>query len=227
MYEENKSMTLSAIWSYYGTKIEDLYESIYVRNLTDGKLYSVSKLDPQDDYFSGNYDRTAGLTTEIDKHTKRTPLNPSPYATNSSASIINKGVNTYELIKDVSQNAWVQIYIGAGWGTPDSEFSNFKLNFADGSSLTLEQAVENGYIDPLVVIASGGSYMNHMWANSLDIKSGGSSGISSYAHEYIYFKPRQKSILKSLSLTANCTFSLEHDGISIMELTGVDLTFGL
>ena len=128
MYEENKSMTLSAIWSYYGMKIEDLYESIYVRNLTDGKLYSVSEKDYYGEDFTGNYDRPEGLEELVRSFSEFTFLNPSPYAeSNKNFSIVTKE-NLYELSRSVSSNVWVSLFIRARGGTQNVEISNLKLN---------------------------------------------------------------------------------------------------
>src|SRR5690606_11102598 len=137
-----------------------------------------------------------------------------------------QGEHEYLISKSMDNNRnWIQLYIYAGGYTGGISFSNLKLKFADGYVSHITDAIDNGYIEPLVIINSPVSVTRPagLLPNVIDIiNENGDTGIGSFPELRIHFKPK-KSSLKSIIITSSKD-SNNQDGLNIYELRNFDMS---
>jgi len=92
---------------------------------------------------------------------------------------------------DVNQqlNDWISIVFSFGNVGKDLELNNLRIKFENGDYITIKDAVNNGYIEPLVLSGDNRSG-NYFFTNSFNLLDGNSSGIGSFPSLYILFKPK-------------------------------------
>ena len=104
-------------------------------------------------------------------------------------------------------------------------FSQFKLNFLDNSSLTINEAVNLGYIEPLVVYSSGTSENSlYNWQNIGNILNGGQTDTKNYPQAIIMLKVKEKSPLRGVSFYTNKAWTVPNDGFVVRVLSDIELS---
>lgn len=200
----------------YGTETKTLYEKLYASTAPTSAVKGHNKYDVS---YNGNYANGYGLQRifrggEVINIPSGTTIN-TLYTTN-----IKAGNNTVSFARNTNLNRWIFIQIGGGYGTGTPiSISNFKLIFADGTTCTLQQAVNNNYIEPLTIIAAhttAGS-TQYLWKNFFNMYTGGATDAIAYPQGSIMFKVKDKSALSSVSLTSNVNFDTRADGIIVIE----------
>ncbi len=136
------------------------------------------------------------------------------------------GEYEYKITKTASHNYnWHQIITANGGSTGNIGYSNLKLKFADGYIGSITDAIDKGYIEPLVVVNSlvGTVRPQGLLPTVIDIiNTNGDTGITSYPSMFIYIKPK-KSKFVSIILTSSAN-SRNNDGLSIHELRNFDMS---
>ncbi len=151
-------------------------------------------------------------------------LDVGPYNDPKSYTKVQAGDNIFNLAHNSKDN-WIVFKIESGLFTVQVGISNLKLNYNNDITLTLEESVKNGYIEPLVIVSStSASSKYRKWNKFYDIVGGGSTENSDYATGHIMFKLKNKSELKSIQLTSSKDFNSRGDGISIFEYPNIDLS---
>ncbi len=106
------------------------------------------------------------------------------------------------------------------------QISNFKLKFADGYVGSIEDAVSNKYIEPLVAVSNTITrppYSDNMFPNPINIiYTNGNPGPSSYPDMFVYIKPKS-SRLTGIIFTSSHEIS-SSVGFSIEELRNFDMS---
>lgn len=117
-------------------------------------------------------------------------------------------------------NSWINIHIHGGWSTENIQLSDFSLKFEDGNQYTLEDAINNKYIEPLVILYSG-TYDDkpiYVLNDILNIFNGGATDTSNYSSAEIVFKVKDKSSLIGFNLNSSVDFSqIYNDGFSVYQ----------
>ena len=213
---------LKTIQPNYGTNINPSYTNVYTTNNPEvdleGWCSSYTVYAPNINY---NY----GMCL--------TPFNPddTKLLTNGdnlrNFKTIHQGEYEYA-IDNNPDNAfdWYKIFFYfTGGGGSDIQLSNFKLKFQDGYVGSIADAVNNGYIEPLVAVSSMLSYTDtYFFPNSIDIiNTNGGTGSGNYPNLYINVKPK-KSKLMSLIFTANRDIITNGDGLQVFELRNFDMS---
>jgi hypothetical protein len=101
-----------------------------------------------------------------------------------------------------------------------------KLKFKDGYIGHIRDAIEQGYIEPLVPVTAWSRYNNssYLFPTVMDIiEENGSTGVVSSSSRLIINIKVKKSELASVYFTSNKN-SLGYDGFSIIELRDFDMS---
>jgi len=117
---------------------------------------------------------------------------------------------------------WHRIYAGMGG---DITFSNLKLKFKDGYVGHITDAIDKGYIEPLVSVWSSSTKVRpiYLLPNVIDIiNENGNTGSGSFPSMYINIKPK-KTQLTSVIVTVNNNSAGSY-GIGIYELRNFDMS---
>ena len=191
----------------YGETIQTLYKNIYTSNNPDTPITTSNSNDA---YYSGNFYAPFLLGSMI-------VLNGSlisnlPRATLSEFSLIKNGNNTYEL-KETS-NRWVLFKIYGSYGSWSYNISDFKLNFKDNTKLTLQEAINSKYLEPLAIISSSSSEQKYLQNNFYNMLNGKITS-GSYSVGIVIVKVTNKSALTGCSLYSDFNFNTEHDGLAV------------
>lgn len=175
------------------------------------------KLQSQyDSYYSGNFAYPASLWWHcIDPNYIN--INSKPYVQNSNISIISKGINYYTLTNEV-RDKWILIYIYGGNLTSSAMISNFKLIFKNKSILTIKEALDNKFIEPLIIISSSNNEQQYVFSNFYNLLTGEKVS-GSYPKGYIYLKITNNQALTGCTLNSESSFNTTTDGLGIYELS--------
>ena len=93
--------------------------------------------------------------------------------------------NKMEINKKI--DSWIRITFSYGNAGIELELSNLKIKFEDSDYLTIREAVDSGYIEPLVLLGNN-SNGNYFFENSFNIIDGLNSGLGNYSSIIIQFK---------------------------------------
>ena len=206
----------------YGTKLNLKYNNIYTTN------------DPTKDL--GNWCTSIHAYTE-DENTSNyyywclEPFNPDDKKTLTDKEV-NSGLRFYEgeheysISRPISNSEnWLALNVYASGSTGNAAFSNLKLKFNDGYVGHITDAVNKGYIEPLVIVTSvvNSTRPASLLPSVIDIiNENGDTGIGSYPYLRLLFKPK-KSEFKSLILISSVD-SKNQDGIAITEFRNFDIS---
>ncbi|MDD4548133.1 MAG: hypothetical protein PHI05_05300, partial [Bacilli bacterium] len=109
--------------------------------------------------------------------------------------------------------------------TGDVEISNLKLKFNDGAIFSVENAVSNNYIEPLVIASNylvESPFSNNTFPNpAMLLKTNGNPGIASYPSMYLLLKPKKQLTSIIFTCSKNIHASV---GFNIMELRNFDIS---
>ena len=195
----------------YGTTIQSNYSNIYI---SDNPQQAVNGTNNRDTYYAGNYNKMNAMLDNIKAIDER--IDTGEQNTGAWLSRIYSGTNTNTLSSNVS-NRWICVRFRGGGSTRGVSISNFKINFSNGSVLTIKEAVDNKYIEPLVLYQSAEAISSYKWNNIDNIITGGSTEIADYPGAYIIFKAKDKPI-KSITFTTNKDWHEANDGIGIYKI---------
>ena len=195
----------------YGTTIQSNYSNIYI---SDNPQQAVNGTNNKDTYYAGNYNKMNAMLNNIKAIEER--IDTGEQNTGAWLSRIYSGTNTNTLSSNVS-NRWICVRFRGGGSTRGVSISNFKINFSNGSVLTIKEAVDNKYIEPLVLYQSATTISSYKWNNIANIITGGSTEIADYPDAYIIFKAKDKPI-KSITFTTNKDWHEANDGIGIYKI---------
>ncbi len=205
----------------YGTAIASNYEKLYssfdsknpIKRKT-GSLY-------HDTFYTGNYECA---WTFFQTHVNSTHKAITSNTANDYLAPVTTGNNTNIFTQTVKDN-WIGIFFRACGATTGVYFSQFKLNFLDNSSLTINEAVNLGYIEPLVVYSSGTSENSlYNWQNIGNILNGGQTDTKNYPQAIIMLKVKEKSPLRGVSFYTNKAWTVPNDGFVVRVLSDIELS---
>jgi hypothetical protein len=103
-------------------------------------------------------------------------------------------------------NTWIGLDFTGGYTVPNPKIiGSIKLIFSNGRSYTIQQAVSNGYIEPLVLYYGGSS--NTSSINMAATINGGNTTSGDYICAYYVFKVKNVSALKQISFYTNTAWN--------------------
>jgi prepilin-type N-terminal cleavage/methylation domain-containing protein len=108
-----------------------------------------------------------------------------------------ENIVTYNNNVDVNVNNinnWIRLYFYFGNGGAN-EISNVKITFDGSLEMTIEEAVNQDYIEPLVLLGSSRSGTGYYFPDTFNIISGGSSGTGNFPLTYVLIKPKNKKLI--------------------------------
>ena len=203
----------------YGTSIQNTYSSLYLSN-SPTTAFNNSYHD-YDKLYNGNFYQSNALL-ETMKVLGGEMISPNTSRVDGSSYVyVNSGENAITLNRSGNANRWFLIKVWAGGMTTGVSVGNFRIRFADGSVLNPEQAVANGYIEPLVVLTSGAysTAYNGLWTNFIGLKNGGTTSSQNYPMGNIIFKTKNKSLITGINIYSSRAFNSSYDGIYVFECT--------
>ncbi|MGE5455689.1 MAG: prepilin-type N-terminal cleavage/methylation domain-containing protein [Ignavibacteriales bacterium] len=210
---------LKTITPSYGNNIILSYNNIYTSNDPTKDLVGwCSSLGP---YLPGN-------TSNYYYGNCLVPFNPDDKKwlvekTVGSGLPIIQGEYEYKLSINRDNNYnWHQIIFSMNG---NGEFSNMKLKFADGYIGYITDAIQNGYIEPLVIVYSSSTTVrpSFLLPTVIDIiNENGRTGLGSYPTLYVLVKPK-KSKFSSIIMTSNANSSGTY-GMYVTELRNFDMS---
>ncbi len=121
---------------------------------------------------------------------------------------------------------WHMLIAYNSGGGGDMGHSNLKLKFIDGYVGHITDAINKGYIEPLVIVHSSvyTSRPSALFPTVIDIiNENGSTGLGSYPILYIHIKPK-KVALSSVSFSSTRNSRDAYDGFKIYELRNFDMS---
>ncbi len=209
---------LKTIVPTYGSSISLKYDNVYTTN--DPSKDLKSWCSSFDTYGNNNYPFVECLRP-FNNDDKKLLTNIEKVG---NVKQVFAGEREYLIDKDPkNNNNWYQLFFrlyNSGYIT----ISNFKLKFADGYTGSIEQSVNDGYIEPLVTIANSLYPSPAHYPNPLDIiKTGGVLENSSYPVFLINIKPKSKK-LQSLIFTTNKDITGSQGGMAVYELRNFDMS---
>ena len=183
----------------YGSSIASSYSTIYyIQNNTKSQITNTTS-----GTWKGNYTGTYGMTSKITNNGSRI-VNVTVQGTHNSV-YVTSGTNTVNFTSTQS-NKWVYLYWHWGCYTYSGKLGAVKLIFNNGNSYTIQQAVTNGYIEPLVTYISADTNrtndMSYVLNNPEQIITGGTQ-TKAYSNFSVCFKVKNVSPLKGVTFTSN------------------------
>jgi hypothetical protein len=159
--------------------------------------------------------------------------------TNNNRQVITLGQNTADYSMQlvytsnsitfqtlVKPKQWVWLYFWSGYLNGSAWVSNFKLVFANGEELTIEQAIDQGKLSPLTLISSNvqgfQNYLNLYSGLQTDTVS---STASIAVYTAILFKPLKSDIV-GVKFTSNKNWETTASGVCAY-LLGSEYQFSL
>ncbi len=190
----------------YGTSIQSSYGTLYTTTYPTG---NIPKVD-MDTYTAGNYDRGYYLLSQTQKEAIMQNTSGKGYA------YVYSGDNKYNFTEQVS-NRWIGIHFhGTEWTTA-MNISNVKIYFSDNTSYTIREAVNQGYIEPLVICESMHTYAEYtIWTNILNILDGNATSTNNYPDGLLMFKVKERANITAISFYTNKDWSTSYaDGLRV------------
>ena len=205
--KDNKIITvgyaLSKDGNYMGLNDNDIETGIISEFDNDGNLLSIKKIGGS----SGEDNLKLYTTNDPSKDltswcTSSTLLDPNsnynyvdclqPFNNSNiiSYNMLISKVNNYELNLSNSLN-WLSLFIRLG-NAGNVEVKNFKLKFEGTDYVTINEAVNLKYIEPLVLYGSMRGDGMHFFPNSSNILNGSNLGTGNYPYLRILIKPKKK-----------------------------------
>mgnify|MGYP000959719356 CR=1 FL=1 len=212
---------LKTIVPNYGTNISLKYDNIYTSN--DPTKDLGNWCGSRDVYLEGNTSNYyfGECLTSFNQDDKKLLIDKEV----NSGLRFHSGEYEYKLTVNPNHiNSWYLLSVLCG-NSGAVSMSNLKLKFADGYVGHITDAINKGYIEPLVVVNSRVNVFQPqlLLPNVIDIiNENGNTGTGSYPSLFIIFKPK-KSKLSSIFLTVN-RGSNGNDGLSIHELRNFDMS---
>ena len=135
-------------------------------------------------------------------------------------NIVNLTNNVNINVKN--SNNWLKLIIYFGSAGAGNEVNSLRLTFEGESAVTIQEAVNLGYIEPLVLSGCmrGGPYY---FENSFNLISGGSTGIGSYPSNNILIKPRNKKLV-NITFNSAKTHPITQAKFEVQEFENFDIS---
>ena len=190
----------------YGTEIQNSYGTLYTTDYPTGNIPQSA----MDKYNAGNYDRGYYLLTQTPSELISQNTSGKGYA------YVYSGDNKYNFTEQVS-NRWIGIHFhGTEWTTA-MNISNVKIYFSDNTSYTIREAVNQGYIEPLVICESMHAYAEYtIWTNILNILDGNATSTNNYPDGLLMFKVKERANITAISFYTNKDWSTSYaDGLRV------------
>ena len=190
----------------YGTSIQNSYETLYTTTYPTG---NVPKVD-MDTYTAGNYDRGYYLLSQTQKEAIMQDTSGKGYA------YVYSGNNKYNFTEQVS-NRWIGIHFHGTECTTSMNISDVKIYFSDNTSYTIREAVNQGYIEPLVICESMHTYAQYtIWTDILNILDGNATSTNNYPDGLLMFKVKERANITAISFYTNKDWSTSYaDGLRV------------
>ena len=211
----DEDITLYVMWANYGTEIQNPYGDIY------SSLDSKVPIEGDKNDNSGYVPRLDNVFRKYNNYHINEAFRGMTTLDPLRTAIIN-GNNTNILQNEVNDK-WVGIKFHACYSTTNIDLSNFQLIFKDQKSFNLQDAVNNNYIEPLVICESK-PFQTFYWRNFGNLISGNSTDVSSYSLGVIFFKVKTKSNLIEISFSTNKSWDSRGDGLEIVECNDLELS---
>ncbi|MDD3392735.1 MAG: type II secretion system protein [Bacilli bacterium] len=147
-----------------------------------------------------------------------------PFDEGNIISLAYQSVSTANLVEinQKENNDWIRLYFNYG-NAGNVEMSNLKLNFGDSNYVTVEEAVNLGYIEPLVLSGMIASRSDLVFPNSYNVISGESSG-SGYCSGIIILIKTKTQKLTSITFDTNRELTTVQAQIQISEFLNFDIS---
>ncbi|MDD2377890.1 MAG: prepilin-type N-terminal cleavage/methylation domain-containing protein [Bacilli bacterium] len=211
---------LKTIVPNYGTTLSFRYDKIYTTN------------DPTKDLvgwctngnISGNNNYDYGhCLRPFNKNDRKLLTNIEATSTNNKR--VYAGENEYTIdISPTDFRNWhvIDFYL---INTGAVEISNLKLKFNDGAVFSVENAISNNYIEPLVIASNyilSAPFSNNTFPNSINLlKTNGNPGNATYPAMLVVLKPKKR--LTSIIFTSSVDIHASV-GFSVLELLNFDMS---
>lgn len=205
----------------YGTAIASNYEKLYSSFDSKNPIERKTGGNYFDTYYAGNYNSAWSFyQTHVNGNHKAITSETA----NNYLAPIRAGTNTDTFTETVKNN-WISIFFRGHGATREVYLSQFKLNFLDNSSLTINEAVNLGYIEPLVIYSSGACENSvYIWQNIGNILNGGQTDTRNYPQTLIMLKVKEKSPLRGVSFYTNKAWTTPNDGFVVRLLSDIELS---
>lgn len=131
------------------------------------------------------------------------------------------GVNDYA-VDIVNSKNWLKLGLAFGNYGAQVEIDTLRIHFEDGYTASIETAVNDGYIEPLVLW--GHNSTTHYFANSYEIIKGNTSGVGgTYPSLQIFIKPKISKVSK---IVFNSSHGVPYSGggFYVNELNNFDMS---
>ncbi len=190
---------LKTIVPKYGTDISLKYDHIYTSN--DPTTDLINWCSSSDPYLIGNVSNYyySNCLKSFNEDDRKWLVDKVV----GSGLPILQGEHEYKLSINPDNNYnWHQFIFSMN---ASGEFSNMKLKFADGYIGHVTDAIDKGYIEPLVIVYSSSNTTrpSFLMPTVIDIiNENGKTGIGSYPTLYVLVKPK-KSKLSSVIITSS------------------------
>ena len=95
--------------------------------------------------------------------------------------------------------------------------SDVKIYFSDNTSYTIREAVNQGYIEPLVICESMHTYAQYtIWTDILNILDGNATSTNNYPDGLLMFKVKERANITAISFYTNKDWSTSYaDGLRV------------
>lgn len=128
----------------------------------------------------------------------------------TSRGYIYAGDNIYSFPAINTESTIGIVIFGGGW-TTDVQIADFYLRI-NGITYTLQNAVNNGLIKPLVLLTSQSWSSPYIWGNLFNMYTGGATNLSTYPVCNITFMTNGTNSIDGFNLYANKAFNTTYDG---------------
>jgi hypothetical protein len=193
----------------YGSAIESLYSNIYGTWTIPNAVVN----NGTDNFFTGNYSFPRTLFSANLPFRILNVINIPA----QSVQYIYSGTNTYTF-RDVSRkNNWTAVKLRGGSSTINIVIGSFRLVFINDVEYTLAEAVNFGYIEPLVICSSSVSNSElYIFSSVSNVISGGNTSNGNYAELSIQYKTKNIPV-KAIKFSSSVNYNQTSDGLIIRE----------
>ena len=211
---------LKTIKSNYGTNVNSYYDNIYTSNNPEVDLKNWCTSSPS----SGDNNYEYGQCLRPFNSDDMKLLNNIENTPNFK--IINAGEKEYIIENEPNNKTnWYQLYFRMQGGF--TELSNFKIKFESGYIASIEQSVNDGYLEPLVIVSNAlvpYPYSEKTYKNLRSIIStNGQISGAEYPVFYMNLKSKKEKI-SSFIFASNRNVIGTDRGFSIYELHNFDMS---
>ena len=126
-------------------------------------------------------------------------------------------------IEPSNSTNWLKMILGYGNISTGGEISNFKIQLENTNLMSIQEAVEQGYIEPLVLIGTTSRSKNYFFENSYNLLSSGIVKGGMYPGIILLIKPKNYKVT-TISFNSDKKTSITDGNIQIEEFINFDLS---